>query len=78
MANAASRLTGNLLSGVLRDGVTQLSGSNVIGYQVVFSIEMFMLLASLWLLGSIDVDAFRRKADTQFAYTERAALAGDS
>lgn len=78
MANAASRLTGNLLGGVLRDGVTRLSGSTVFGYQVVFSIEMVMMLASLWLLGSIDVSAFRRQAERDFAYVERAALAGDS
>jgi BCD family chlorophyll transporter-like MFS transporter len=78
MANAASRLAGNLIGGVLRDGLTQLSGSTVFAYQVVFSIEMLMILASLWLLGSIDVRAFRSQAEKDFSYAERAALAGES
>jgi BCD family chlorophyll transporter-like MFS transporter len=78
MANAASRLAGNLIGGVLRDGLTQLSGSTVFAYQVVFSLEMLMMLASLWLLGSIDVRAFRSQAEKDFSYAERAALAGES
>lgn len=78
MANAASRLAGNLLGGALRDGVSQLSGQDVLGYQAVFVVEMLMLLASLWLLRSIDVSGFRAQAESQFAYVERAALAGDS
>jgi BCD family chlorophyll transporter-like MFS transporter len=77
MANAASRLTGNLLGGVLRDGITQLSGSAVFGYQSVFLIEMFMMLGSLWLLRSIDVGHFKAQVQEQFSYSERVAMAGD-
>jgi BCD family chlorophyll transporter-like MFS transporter len=77
MANAASRLTGNLLGGVLRDGITQLSGSAVFGYQSVFLIEMFMMLGSLWLLRSIDVGHFKAQVQEKFSYAERAAMAGD-
>ncbi|MQC25901.1 MAG: MFS transporter [Chloroflexi bacterium] len=78
MANAASRLVGNLVGGALRDGITQLSGSAVFGYQSVFAIEMLMLLGSLWLLRSIDVQSFKAQVEENFSYTERAALAGDS
>jgi hypothetical protein len=39
---------------------------------------MLMMLASLWLLGSIDVRAFRSQAEKDFSYAERAALAGES
>lgn len=77
MANAVSRLVGNLLSGVLRDGVTRLVHNPVSGYLVVFVIEMLLLLASLWLLRAINVSRFRDQVDEQFSYAERAALAGD-
>jgi len=78
MANAASRLAGNLISGALRDGLSQLTGNLVFGYQAVFGIELIMLLVSLYLLRSIDVARFRDQAEKQFSYVEKAAMAGDA
>jgi BCD family chlorophyll transporter-like MFS transporter len=78
MANAASRLAGNLISGALRDGLSQLTGNLVFGYQAVFGIELIMLLVSLYLLRSIDVARFRDQAEKQFSYIEKAAMAGDA
>lgn len=78
MANAASRLVGNVLSGIIRDGVTRLTGNGLAGFQTVFVIELLLLLASLWLLRSISVSRFHSQASDKFSYSERAALAGES
>jgi BCD family chlorophyll transporter-like MFS transporter len=73
MANAFSRLIGNVLGGALRDSVTQVVQNPVTGYLTVFVVEALLLLASLWLLGRIDVGAFRQKAYQQMSVLERAA-----
>jgi len=79
MADALSRLIGNMLSGVVRDGVTLASGNAVLGYSAVFGIEALMLLASLVILHMIDVRAFQsRAADSQPSVIERAAIAMES
>jgi len=78
MANAISRLAGNLLAGVVRDGFARFSGDVLLSYQTVFVIQTIMLASSLWLLRSIDVASFRRQASRHPKYAERAALAGDS
>jgi BCD family chlorophyll transporter-like MFS transporter len=77
MASAVARLVGNVLSGVIRDLVTQLAQNPIAGYLVVFSVEIAMLLISLWLLRSVDVGLFRKQAVDNPSLVERAALAGD-
>lgn len=77
MANAASRLIGNILSGALRDGINQLTQNASSGYIVVFAIEALMLLASLYMLRRVDVNMFKEQASRQMPLVDRAALAGD-
>lgn len=77
MADAFARLTGNLLSGVARDAVTQIAHSPVAGYACVFGLEAVMLLVSLFVLQKIDVGAFRRHTDPP-SVVERAALATEA
>jgi BCD family chlorophyll transporter-like MFS transporter len=77
MANAASRFIGSLLGGAVRDLVTQLAENPVTGYMWVFGIEAAMLLASLFMLRSIDVSAFRRQAEEP-SLVERAAVASEA
>jgi BCD family chlorophyll transporter-like MFS transporter len=77
MSNAISRLLGSVLGGVLRDVITQFSQNILTGYVVVFAIEGLLILISLWMLGKIDVKAFRRQAE-QSSLIERAAIAGDA
>ena len=76
MANAASRLIGALLSGVVRDVLTQVLQDPVLAYVSVFAILALLLLISLFLLRRINVAAFREQAKTP-SVIERAALAGD-
>jgi BCD family chlorophyll transporter-like MFS transporter len=76
MANAASRLIGALLSGVVRDLLTQVLQDPVLAYVSVFSILALLLLISLIILRRIDVTVFRREAETR-TVIERAALASD-
>lgn len=75
MANALSRLIGTLLSGVVRDVVTQVSQSPLSGYLTVFGIEAFFVAVSLAMLGKISVEQFRRASEV--SVVERAALAAD-
>jgi MFS transporter, BCD family, chlorophyll transporter len=77
MANAGSRLIGNLLSGGVRDIVTQFAHNVETGYLVVFSIEALMLVASLMMLARIDVTAFKKDA-THMSVVERTALANEA
>jgi MFS transporter, BCD family, chlorophyll transporter len=77
MANAFSRLTGSIVSGVLRDGIEALSGNAVTGFSVVFAILALMLVVSLVLLRFVDVRAFKRGADSRTPL-ETAALLGDA
>jgi BCD family chlorophyll transporter-like MFS transporter len=77
MASAVARLVGNVLSGVIRDLVTQLTQTPIAGYLVVFSVEIAMLVISLWLLRSVDVSLFQKQAVDKPSLVERTALAGD-
>jgi BCD family chlorophyll transporter-like MFS transporter len=77
MADALARLTGSVLSGAVRDLVTQAASGGVSGYIVVFTIEAAMLLVSLLVLRRIDVSAFRRQAEEP-SLVERAALASEA
>ncbi len=78
MANAVSRLFGSVLSGAVRDLLTQATGDAVIGYVAVFAILGGLLLASLILLRRLDVRAFRERARQPAGLVEQAALAGEA
>jgi len=75
-SNAMSRLTGSLLGGIVRDGVTQVTGQALSGYLVVFAIEAIMLGVAAVMLSRIDVSAFKQKA-TEPSFTEKVALAAE-
>lgn len=78
MANAVSRLLGSLLSGVVRDVITQVSGNAVAGYMTVFAILAGCMFFSLVLLHRVNVERFRRQADEEeLSLVERAALGAD-
>ena len=77
MANAASRLIGALLSGAMRDILTQILQNPIHAYVVVFSTLALLLFISLILLRRIDVAAFREEAESP-SVIERAALAGEA
>lgn len=77
MANAISRLIGTILSGVVRDLVTQFAQNPVVGYIVVFGIEAGMLLLSLAILRRIDVSAFQNRSE-RITLAEQAALSIDA
>jgi BCD family chlorophyll transporter-like MFS transporter len=76
MANAASRLIGSLISGAVRDILTQLLQNPIYAYVVVFSFLAALLLISVVLLRRIDVTAFRKQAEGSSVF-EKAALAGE-
>lgn len=77
MANAASRLTGSILGGAVRDLVANLAGNAIIGYVVVFSILGLMMLVSLLMLRQVDVRAFQSQQATH-SLVERAAMASEA
>lgn len=74
LANAMSRLAGNILSGVVRDIATALSGNAVFGYLLVFSIEAAMLLAAIFLFTRLDMSAFRRQVQEPDIYERVGAM----
>ena len=74
MSNALSRLIGTVLSGVVRDLITQVAMNPITGYVVVFIIEALMILVSLIILRKIDVNVFHQQADEP-SLVERAAIA---
>ncbi len=77
MANAVSRLAGTVLGGVVRDLVTQVVSSPVVGYGVVFGIEALMIAVSLIMLRRIDIGEFQRDVK-QPSVVERAAIATET
>jgi len=77
MSNAISRMLGAILSGVVRDLITRLTDNAVLGYVIVFGVLAAMILLSLLLLRSINVEAFRREANSAATYIEKAAIAGE-
>lgn len=76
MSNAVSRLIGTVLSGAVRDLLTQVLQNPVTAYIVVFIIEAGMLAVSLIILRGIDVNAFHQQAENT-SIIERAAMATD-
>ncbi len=75
-SNALSRLVGNLLAGILRDVVNQLTGAALSGYLVVFILEALMLLAATVMLTRIDVKKFQKNIEEP-SFVEKIALASD-
>jgi BCD family chlorophyll transporter-like MFS transporter len=75
-SNALSRLTGSVLGGAMRDGVTQLTGQALNGYLVVFGIEALMLLIASIMLARIDVSKFQKKAHEP-SFSEKVAIAAE-
>jgi len=61
-SNGLSRLVGLLMAGVVADVATRMTGNALSGYLVVFSIEALMMLAAAIMLYRIDVGAFQKKA----------------
>jgi BCD family chlorophyll transporter-like MFS transporter len=78
MSSAFARLVGNVLGGVVRDGVTRFAQNEATGYIVVFTMEALLLLVSLYLLRSVDVGLFQKNAEEQLPMMERAALANEA
>jgi BCD family chlorophyll transporter-like MFS transporter len=62
MASAVARMVGALASGLVRDAGALLLGDPVPGYTAAFSLLLALLLASLRILGGIDVAEFARQA----------------
>jgi BCD family chlorophyll transporter-like MFS transporter len=77
MASAVARLAGNMISGVVRDTVTELLENAVLGYSVVFTIEVVLLVVSLFILRRVDVSLFHHRAERQVSIIERAAAANE-
>lgn len=77
MASALARLTGNLLSGVLRESFTPLLNSSVGGYNAVFIVEIFILIVSLTILKGVDVRLFQKQSEQSLSYLERAAISNE-
>ena len=61
-SNGLSRLLGLLMAGLVADLATQLTGNALSGYLVVFGLEAFMLFLAAIMLYRIDVGAFQKRA----------------
>lgn len=72
-SNGLSRLVGLLLSGVVADLVSRLSGSELVGYLTVFGLEALMIAAAVLMFPLIDVGRFRQKAEEP-SFLEKTAL----
>jgi hypothetical protein len=77
MASALARLTGNLLSGVIRESFTPLLQSAVGGYNAVFVVEIFILIVSLLILQGVDVKIFQQESESTLPYLERVAISNE-
>ena len=79
MANAISRLIGQLMSGVVRDIFSVLVSSQALGYVVVFGIEAAFLALSLVMLRAVNVAAFQEQATSERRdLLEQAVLMSDA
>lgn len=61
-SNGLSRLVGLLMAGIVADLATQLTGNLLSGYLLVFGLEALMLFIAAIMLQRIDVSAFQKKA----------------
>jgi len=75
-SNALSRLTGNVLGGVVFDVLKSATGSALTGYLVVFVIEGLLLLVAAIMLSRIDVNAFQKQAHEP-SFVEKVGLAAE-
>ena len=75
-SNGLSRLVGLLMAGVVADLATQVTGSPLNGYLIVFSIEALMLFIAAIMLYRIDVGAFQKQAHDP-SFVDKVALASD-
>jgi BCD family chlorophyll transporter-like MFS transporter len=75
-SNGLSRLVGLLMAGVVADLATQITGSPLNGYLIVFSIEALMLFIAAIMLYRIDVGAFQKQAHDP-SFVDKVALASD-
>lgn len=62
-SNGLSRLIGLLMAGVVADLATRLTGNALSGYLVVFGLEALMMFIAAIMLYRIDVQAFRKKVN---------------
>lgn len=76
IANALSRLIGTLSSGVLRDLISLITGSPLMGYEIVFFLFAVSLSVSLVLLRRITVQGFQEHS-RPLTFAERAAALND-
>ena len=77
MASALARLVGNLLSGIVRQGMTELVANPVGGYSTVFIIEIVFLFISLIILKGVDVSLFQKQANNDLSYVDRVVIANE-
>lgn len=75
-SNALSRLTGNMLAGVVFDVLKRATGSALTGYLVVFVIEGLLLFIAAIMLSRIDVNAFQKQAHEP-SFVDKVALAAE-
>ncbi len=82
LADALSRMVGSIMAGAVRDVSSAVTGSDLMGYVVVFAVLSIILLVSLTLLQSIDVHQFREIDSDHvpggMTIVERAALLGET
>jgi BCD family chlorophyll transporter-like MFS transporter len=78
VANALSRLTGQVLSGALRDMIAAAAGDAVAGYVGVFAILTLFMLISLILLRRVNVSQFQSQAAQPTSLIEQAALMNEA
>lgn len=77
MASALARLVGNLMSGIVRQGMTAMIDNPIGGYSAVFVIELVFLLISLVILRGVDVSLFQQQANSDLSYVDRAVIANE-
>jgi BCD family chlorophyll transporter-like MFS transporter len=75
VANFAGQALGSILSGLLRDLIFLLTGSALLGYILVFGLEVVGLLTAILLFRTISVEEFQRQA--QVRLSDILALATD-
>ena len=76
-SNGLSRLTGLLMAGVVADIATNITGSELNGYLVVFGLEALMLFAAAVMLSRIDVQAFKHQAQDSTFVDKVAVVAAE-
>lgn len=67
VANFGAQGLGNIVSGLLRDLLYNATGSDFLGYALVFGLEIVGLLVAVWLFRDISVTRFRRDAEARLA-----------